>query len=81
MAQKREREREIDNLQYLPPATDKDQKRMFCSLRLPERERVMNVRRSNGVDELGLLKKDLTDTRLKSILKKFIDINVLLWWW
>lgn len=38
----------------------------------------MNVRRSNGVDELGLLKKDLTDTRLKSILKKFIDINVLL---
>ena len=81
MAQKREREREIDNLQYLPPATDKDQKRMFCSLRLPERERVMNVRRSNGVDELGLLKMDLTDTRLKSILKKFIDINVLLWWW
>ena len=51
---------------------------MFCSLRLPERERVMNVRRSNGVDELGLLKMDLTDTRLKSILKKFIDINVLL---
>jgi hypothetical protein len=41
---------------------------MLCSLKLPEREREVNVRRSNGEHELGYLKGlDTTRKCLKEI--------------